>query len=63
MGCVHYYDRHEKDLLNLLETTEYGQPELILDTSKGTDFFNYSWTDFKIDKYQYGPFIPMEVAI
>ena len=63
MGCVQYYDRHEKDLLSLLEATEYGQPELILDTSKGTDFFNYSWTDFKVDKYQYGPFIPMEVAI
>ena len=63
IGNLHYYDRHEKDLLSLLEATEYGQPELILDTSKGTDFFNYSWTDFKVDKYQYGPFIPMEVAI
>lgn len=63
LGNVHYYDRHEKELLKLLNAPEYDQPRLILDTSKGSNFFNYSWEDFTVDNYQYGPFIPLEVAI
>ena len=62
MGCVQYYDRHEKDLLNLLQAPEYSEPKLILN-DKGLDFFSYNWKDFTVTDYNYGPFIPMEVAI
>ena len=63
MGNVHYYDKQEEDILKLLDLPEYEQPKLILDTSKGTDFFSYTWEDFKLEDYDHGPFIPFEVAI
>lgn len=63
MGCVHYYDRHEEDILKVLDLPEYDQPCLTLDTNKGINFFDYSWEDFKIQDYQHGPHIPFEIAI
>lgn len=63
IGNLHYYNNQEEGLLKVLDLPEYDQPTLILDKSKGTDFFNYSWNDFKIENYNHGPFIPFEVAI
>ena len=63
MGCVHYYDRHEEDILKIIDLKEFEQPELILDINKGTDFFSYNYNDFKLNNYQHGPSIPFEIAI
>lgn len=63
IGNLHYYDRHEQDLLQVLKLPEYSQPKLVLDTSKGINFFDYSWEDFKVLDYHHGPYIPFEIAI
>lgn len=63
IGNLHYYDRHEEDLLKVLDAPTYDQGKLILNTDKGTDFFSYSWDDFKVENYNHGAFVPFEIAI
>ena len=62
IGNLHYYDRHEQTLLNQLELQEFEEPIVTLKTSS-TDFFNLSFKDIEITKYQHGVYLPMEVAI
>lgn len=63
IGNLHYYDRHEEDILKVIDLEEFEQPELVLDTTKGTDFFSYTYDDFKLNNYKHGPYIPFEIAI
>ncbi len=62
IGNLHYYDRHEKSLLKVIDAPIYEQPKLIL-KDKGDDFFNYSWEDFSVENYSHSPFVPFEIAI
>ena len=63
IGNLHYYDRHEEDILKVLDAPTFEQPRLLLDTKKGTNFFDYTWEDFSIVDYNYSPHIPFEIAI
>lgn len=63
IGNIHYYDKHEEDILKIIDLEEFEQPELVLNTNKGTDFFSYTYDNFKLNNYKHGPYIPFEVAI
>ena len=62
MGNVHYYDRHEESMLNLLKSEEYEQPQIEV-VADHTEFFNMTHKDIKITNYKHGYFLPLEVAI
>lgn len=62
IGNLHYYDRHEQPLLDLLDYKEY-EPSTVELTINHTNFFDIDFKDTVITNYQSGPYIPLEVAI
>lgn len=62
MGNVHYYDRHEKVLLQQLESEIYEQPEFWINPDVD-DFFQFSPEDIEIKGYKHGGRFFYEVAI
>lgn len=63
MGSLHYYDRHETALLELVNKPEYPLPSINLISKPDQDFFSYSYEDFLIENYKSGEHLALEVAI
>lgn len=62
MGDAHVYDRHIEPLTEQLTLEEYEAPTLWINPEK-KNFYDFTIDDFKLENYQHGPFIRMEVAI
>ncbi len=63
IGDCHYYEKHEKDLLNQVNHSEtYEAPELWINPDV-KDFYNFTIDDFKLINYKHGETIKYEVAI
>lgn len=62
IGNLHYYDRHEKSMLEQLSLPEYEQPLVLIDKSI-KNFYDYTYKHVHIEGYKHGEYIPLEVAI
>lgn len=61
IGNLHYYDRHEETLLEQIKNECYEQPTLKINPEV-KDFFDFTPEDIKVENYEHGPFVSMEVA-
>jgi thymidylate synthase len=62
MGNVHYYDRHEENLIEQISRQSYETPKLWINENV-KDFFDFTEDDLKLIDYQHGGKIDFEVAI
>jgi thymidylate synthase len=62
MGDAHVYDRHEAVLMEQLYSETYEAPKLWINPDIKS-FYDFTIDDFKLEKYEHGPFRKMEVAI
>ncbi|QIC46171.1 thymidylate synthase [Lysinibacillus sphaericus] len=61
MGNVHYYCRHEKTLLEQIESKKHEQPLFSIRDKK--DFFQFTLSDISIENYNHNGKFEYEVAI
>lgn len=62
IGDVHYYERHEKDLVEQIDKDTYEAPDLWINPEI-TNFYDFTIDDFKLINYKHGEFVGYEVAI
>lgn len=62
MGNVHYYCRHEKTLLEQINSETHDSPTFEF-TSDNTEFFNFTVDDIKVTNYKHNGKFSYEIAI
>jgi thymidylate synthase len=58
---AHIYDKHIPQIKELISRPEYEAPQLII--NHHDSFYDYTPEDFKLENYQHGEQIKIEVAI
>ena len=62
IGNLHYYDRHEKLLLEQIQRKQHKQPTFVLNTNV-SDFFEFIPDDIHLIDYKHEPHIKFDIAI
>lgn len=62
IGDAHIYTRHIEPLKEQVERSSFEAPKLWINPEI-KDFYNFTIDDFRLEDYQYGEKIKMEVAI